>query len=578
MPGRPLVAGLSFALLLGALVTGDAHAAGPPGTGDLLDAPRHGQDAVTRLGAAGLRTAAARNRTGAGDLAAQLREDPTLWVDRQGHLLVKDTGLVNPSAADLNAPDADRPPSAPARLATAAQVSSAFSLHSRSGSDRVVFLDFDGHRVVGTGWNDEENGTDFTAEPFDTDRSPSTFSTSELAVVQEVWARVSEDYAVFDVDVTTQDPGTAAIDRSGMSDTAFGTRAVITNTTKVFSSCHCGGVAYLDVFDYPYGHEQYQPAFVFQRGVGAEAKDIAEAVSHEVGHNLALHHDGNASTEYYEGQGAWAPIMGAAYGRPISQWSAGEYSGASNTEDDLALITSSGLNHLADDHGDTAASATVLGGPAVSVAGVITTRSDVDRFAFTTVGGLLSLSVSPSAVGPDLDASLSLYDADGTLLARDDPASAMVDAATATGLDAALTRTVAAGTYTVAVDGVGAGSPSGTGYSDFASIGRYTLSGTLPEGTPAVPTAPADVRASVRSGRVTVRWTDRATTESRYQMVRQRQYPNGTWSPSLLVSTRPAGATSASNSPWAAGRYRFLVRATSPYGSSAWVMSNAVRR
>src|SRR3712207_7865967 len=49
------------------------------------------------------------------------------------------------------------------------------------------------------------------------------------------------------------------------------------------------------------------------------AKYTAEAVSHEVGHNLGLHHDGTAAEGYYGGHNAWAPIMGVGYSRPISQ-------------------------------------------------------------------------------------------------------------------------------------------------------------------------------------------------------------------------------------------------------------------
>ncbi|MDQ1294427.1 MAG: hypothetical protein QG608_2310 [Actinomycetota bacterium] len=678
---RPLAAGLSIAVMFVPLVTGEARAAVPArsglapsaaggpevGGGEVLDRARRGADALTRLGSAGLRTAAARNRTVPQDLAARLREDPTLWVDPQGHLLVRDTGLLEPQGSDLNTPDGGPSPDVPRRAASAAQAASTFALHSRPGSDRVLHVDFDGHRVVGTGWNDDENGADFTVEPYDVDGDPASFSTGELEVVREVWARVSEDYAVFDVDVTTEDPGAEAIDRSGTADTTFGTRAVVTGTAKIFSSCHCGGIAYVDVFDLPNGHQRFQPAFVFQRGVGGQAKEVAEAVSHEVGHTLGLYHDGNASTEYYRGHGAWAPIMGAGYERPISQWSAGEYSGATNTEDDLAVIASGGLNVLADDHGGTAGTATALDGPTVSVPGVITTRTDVDKFVLSTTGGALSLAVRPTAQGPNLDASLSLYDGSGTLLAHDDPASALIDERSAAGLGASLQRTVAAGTYTVAVDGAGAGSPGSDGYSDYASIGAYTLSGTLPQdapnnqppvavasasvvsgpaplsvtfdssgshdpdgrivsrrwswgdgtadgtadgahrytgaGTrtatlqvtddlgrtgsatvrisvtaPPVPVAPAQVRASVAGGRVTVRWTDRAATESAYQVVRRRQYPNGTWSPSTLVSTRGVGATSATNSPGARGTYLFLVRAAGPYGASAWVWSNTVKR
>lgn len=55
---------------------------------------------------------------------------------------------------------------------------------------------------------------------------------------------------------------------------------------------------------------------------------IAEAVSHEVGHTLGLSHDGQKAggtvlkgTAYYEGQGNYAPVMGASYNKPVTQWS-----------------------------------------------------------------------------------------------------------------------------------------------------------------------------------------------------------------------------------------------------------------
>ena len=40
------------------------------------------------------------------------------------------------------------------------------------------------------------------------------FSDAELDVVQEVWARVAEDYAPYNIDVTTEDPGTAGLVRA----------------------------------------------------------------------------------------------------------------------------------------------------------------------------------------------------------------------------------------------------------------------------------------------------------------------------------------------------------------------------
>src|SRR5204863_3898240 len=166
-----------------------------------------------------------------------------------------------------------------------------FLLHSRPGASRVIYLDFTGELLSGTAWNGSYNGgADFTAPAYDLDGSPSTFSEPEQAVIQSVWQRVAEDYAPFDVDVTTEDPGLSAIDRSGSGDTVFGTKALITNDAGMYSACGCGGIAYIDVFDRTSSHQFYQPALVMQRGLagGTVAKYLAEAASHEVGHNFGL--------------------------------------------------------------------------------------------------------------------------------------------------------------------------------------------------------------------------------------------------------------------------------------------------
>src|SRR5690606_30262714 len=40
--------------------------------------------------------------------------------------------------------------------------------------------------------------------------------------------------------------------------------------------------------------------------------------------------------------GLWGPTMGAPYYSPLTQWSAGDYESATNTEDDLSIITDRG--------------------------------------------------------------------------------------------------------------------------------------------------------------------------------------------------------------------------------------------
>ena len=99
-------------------------------------------------------------------------------------------------------------------------------------------------------------------------------------------------------------------------------------TRRTFYNCSCGGVAYVGIFDNV--GDTYKPALVFFDMLGSgNEKYVAEAISHEAGHNMGLNHDGAAGTGYYQGHGSgatgWAPIMGVGYYQPLVQWSKGEY-------------------------------------------------------------------------------------------------------------------------------------------------------------------------------------------------------------------------------------------------------------
>jgi PKD repeat protein len=497
---------LTIAIAATSPTSAGAAAGRPNPESDLIDRPRHGEDAIRALGS-NAATAAARNGKTVGELNAKLRADASYFVDKKGHLVVHDTGLLAGDAAA----------SAPVTGAAAPfPYDQTVALHSRPGANRVIYLDFDGQTVSGTAWNaNYSGGADFTAAAYDTD-GLATFSTAERDVVQSVWQRVSEDYSAFDVDVTTEDPGDAAITRSSSTDLVYGTRALITNTTTVYSSCGCGGIAYVGTYDLSNGqHAYYQPALIFERGVGSGAHNIAEATSHEVGHNLGLSHDGTATVGYYTGHGEWAPIMGVGYYEPITQWSQGEYTGANNIEDDWVVMQSNGAPLRADDHGSSAATATALAGPALSAVGRIGSRTDTDWFSFTTPGGNVSLAVSPAPVSPDLDASLTVYTAAGTQIAFADPIAAHVSGDVASGLDATLSLSLTPGTYLVKVDGVGKGTPT-TGYSDYASVGTFTLTGTVGAGAPANvgPTAVAAATPTSGVAPLTVNLTSSASSDS----------------------------------------------------------------
>ena len=87
------------------------------------------------------------------------------------------------------------------------------------------------------------------------------------------------------------------------------------------------------------------------------------------------------------------------------------------------------------------------------------------------------MTATPAAVSPDLDISLTLSKGKETI-AYADPPSAYVSTDVASGLDASITATLSPGTYTVASRCRRRQPRFDTGYSDYASVGAYTVTFT----------------------------------------------------------------------------------------------------
>lgn len=410
-------------------------------------------------------------------------EDESVRIDSQGRALYIDPLHVE------HAPDVARPESA--TPAADVPLTDAFLLNSLPGSNRTIYLDFTGHSLVGTYWQDggtlANESINYTNEQmqmpaYDVDGNTATFSNLERRNIIDAWSAIAEDYAPFNVNVTTADPGEAALLRSSGTDTIYGMRALITNNTNAIAAeCGCGGVAYVGVFGNAgtFGNTYMGPSLNFAQN-WFSGKTISDVVSHEVGHNVGLSHDGTDSQGYYGGRDGWAPIMGVGYYEPLVQLSNGTYSteageAANNTEDDYVVAVSNGLPLRTDDYGDTQETATALTN-GTNKSGFISTSADVDYFSFTATATSHDVSVTSPSLSSNLDVQAELFDSSGTLLSTTNPDLFRVGVNSATGLAAVFTATTTPGeTYYIALDGVGYGPGTTTGYSDYGSLGEYRI-------------------------------------------------------------------------------------------------------
>jgi hypothetical protein len=340
-------------------------------------------------------------------------------------------------------------------------------LESLPGAKPVVYLDFQG------GYTPMWGGIAY---------DPAGYGKAEI---REIWQRVAEDFLPFNINVST--------DLRAFQNAPDAMRQHVIITTTDTADTGAGGVSYEGSFDW----SGDTPCWVFQLG---EPRFCAQACSHELGHTLGLFHEGQMvngrPSEYFYGHGdgdtSWAPIMGVGYSQNVTQWARGEYIDANNSEDQLARIVSlnNGVRYRADDAGETLATARYLdlySDFSASAEGVIETTEDADAFRFTTSGGDVYLRADPVSLGPNLALAALLYDSTGTLLVSNNPQST---------LWADIRTNLPPGTYTFDVRGSGRGEPVYVGFSSYASLGYYSITGhvenarlpdrfVVPENTPA---------------------------------------------------------------------------------------------
>jgi hypothetical protein len=397
-----------------------------------------------------------------------------MQVDKQGSIYYVDTFHASTTKRA-------QPATAGGSLPAGINAGNVFKLHSNPGAGHTIFVDFDGAAISGTAWNETAGIPTWKTRSYDTDGDTDSFSAAEIGAMVEIWQRIADNYAPFDVDVTTEDPGKIGSNTGWIlvTHSEAGSR-------QPLPAASAGGAAYFNTFGY--SHARYfSPIFVYYNNLNSPAA-VAHAASHEMGHNLSLSHDGSTGSAGSHGAvyKNWAPVMGLVQNAPVTRWSRGKYRDASNSQDDLGIITGA-LGLRRDDHEDSRfGTGTPLaidgrgniqaGNPATVLnernpvnGGVIEERDDVDVFVFTAGAGTVDITVAPGVrQGSSLDIDAVLYDAAGKKLAENNPRDAAA---------ARLRVKVPGGRYILEVKGVG---DTSVPDSDYGSIGQFLISGSVP--------------------------------------------------------------------------------------------------
>ena len=214
-------------------------------------------------------------------------------------------------------------------------------LDSNPGAEFTLFLDFTGNYLPSFENHNgtfPQNGLQIITPAYSTDTNPAYFSATEQAEIKKIWARVAEDYAPFNVNVTTHYYG--ELTNGKVLKVAIGGHPNDWYINWQESSETPSGTSRVGSFLDP---AQPNVVFIFSLDVwystsnGEKDNDgryidltaaIANTASHEAGHAFGLEHhsqyvNGKRVEVYDPGTAEWTPIMGDNLASDRTTWSKG---------------------------------------------------------------------------------------------------------------------------------------------------------------------------------------------------------------------------------------------------------------
>ena len=274
------------------------------------------------------------------------------------------------------------------------------------------------------------------------------FNETEQALIEDIWAYVSEDYAPFEINVTTIDPRDGGeVFRVFIG--GDGTEREDDPTSGVAP----GHVSFTD------GDPNNNDVYAFSDGIQAAfgvddnlAARIGTTASHESGHGFDLNHkntvdsSGSQLEEYSSGNTPtdpgldWTPIMGGNLNTDRTIWAQasapiiGTANSVRGDNDFSTLMLELGLRP--EDHVLTHLG-TASPGRMLTDIGLIRTINDRDVFSFTvTAAADYTIDLRVADVGANLDSILTLYTDSNVFIAQNN-----------SGLSTQITEHLTPGTY-----------------------------------------------------------------------------------------------------------------------------------